>query len=66
MNIAKKIAPSVEDALSELEPWRPALAAFYRTEGSYQSAWNIKHDFPLNHTDERIITAIRNAMEVAP
>lgn len=46
------------------EAWRPALAAFYRAEGSFQSAENVgKHKLPLTDTDKRYIDALRAAYE---
>lgn len=46
--------------MNELESWRPALIAFYRAEGSFQSADNLeKLRMPLSARDRQTIRALK-------
>lgn len=66
----KKLAPSVEDALNDLdsaEAWKPALIAFYQRDGCPQSAENLERGWaPLDSGHYRLIEALKAAFEVAP
>jgi hypothetical protein len=49
------------------EAWRPALIAFYRAEGSTQSADNLERfGFPLSVADMAVIRCLQAAFERLP
>jgi hypothetical protein len=48
----------------ELETWRPALIAFYRSEGWMQSAENLERGCELTPEYHRTISALKAAFIV--
>lgn len=52
--------------MTDYEAWRPALAAFYRSECCFQSAENVARGDPLTISDKRMIEALTAAHERAP
>jgi hypothetical protein len=48
------------------EAWRQSLIAFYREEGSFQSAENVARGDALSIADKRVIRSIQAANEKAP
>jgi hypothetical protein len=54
-------------ANDDLESWRPALIAFYRSECWFQSADNLERlGFPLSVEDRRTIRALQAASAATP
>jgi hypothetical protein len=52
--------------MPDYEAWRPALVAFYRADGWFQSAENAERGSQLTNEDRRIIDALIVAGERAP
>lgn len=52
--------------IPDYEAWRPALIAFYKADGWFQSAENLERGSPLNNADRRLIDALIIAGERAP
>ena len=51
----------------DYEAWRPALIAFYKADGWFQSVENLeKYDFPLGLQDKRLIEALAKAFAERP